>query len=116
MSLTISEILKGHKNLFGEENKCYINDEIYYGEFDAVDDYAENCNISPDQTFTIKDQDGNLIFTICGNHISQLEELKVDGFLDLYSVDLDVESFDVDSDHPLKTILEQVLADAKKFE
>ena len=93
--------VENHKDYFGVEAQCQINETLFYGDF-SDDDYKESCNIS--SAFTFKEND-TFMGTLCPNHISQLKELGVDGFMTEYS---ELEDY-ADDEYPFKEMFQNIL-------
>jgi len=113
--INLDEIVKGHRSNFNELAECFINETVYYSEFEAIDYYTESCSLNELETYTIRDKSFGMILTICGNHIEQLKEMRVDGFLTLYEDDLNETEYNVDLEIPLRTMLTYVIENEEKF-
>lgn len=113
--LKLKTVIKGHCNTWGDYSLCTINEEVFFEEFEN-ENYDENCNVSPKQTFTIKDQTDNYLLTICGNHIKQLKKLGVKAFMNLYSSDICWEDFDRDGGtYAAKEIFQTIIDNLELF-
>lgn len=106
--LSISKVEPAYSSAFGYAY-CIINEYVFYKEFNAIEDYTEDCNVLEMNTFTFMDQKGHSIFTLCANHLSQLKELGVEAWMEEYENDVDWETLAEDGEYPPKDILSTIL-------